>query len=83
MSEYRGVPERFKSEGVKISGNSLARIGEKIVAVSFVHGVIPKGTECTISSILIEPKPNSRGFTKRIRIKEYPGEFPPQSFKKR
>ncbi len=83
MSQYGGVPERFKQEGIKVSGNSLARIGDFVEAISFVGGLVPRGTRSKILDILVEPNQNVRGFTKRIEIAAYPGQYlPPQRFKR-
>lgn len=81
--QFRGIPERFKEEGVKVSGNQLAKIGDAIIAEHDVQGLLKKGEPYVISDIFIEPDANQRGFTKEIELEEYPGQrFKPQRFKK-
>jgi len=79
-----GVPERFKKEGVKVSGNELAKVGDVVVALHDIdNGLMKKGEQRRITVIHIEPKPNSRGFTKEIELEGMMGErFRPQRFRK-
>ncbi len=83
---YRGVPERFKEEGVKVDGNELAKIGDVVVAQRDIEGgLIFKGEQRRITDIFIEPKTGSdgHGFTKEIALEGFPGaRFNPQRFKK-
>ncbi|MEK9161045.1 MAG: hypothetical protein AAB440_03375 [Patescibacteria group bacterium] len=81
---FGGVPERFKEEGVKVSGNTLAKIGDMVVALHDIKGgLMYKGEQRRITDIHIEPKPNSRGFTKVIELEGMIGEhFSPQRFRK-
>ncbi|MBY0110766.1 hypothetical protein K2Y00_02065 [Patescibacteria group bacterium] len=79
-----GVPERFKEEGVKVSGNKLAKIGDMVIALHDIQGgLMYKGEQRKITAIHIEPKPHSRGFTKEIELEGMMGErFSPQRFRK-
>ena len=62
-----GVPERFKEEGVFAHYKELIRIGDIIEAIRDVNGgKMPRGTRVKITDIIVEPKPNVRGFAKRI-----------------
>jgi len=78
-----GVPERFKEEGVFAHYKELVRIGDVVEAIREVNnGEIPRGTRVKITDIIIDPKPNVRGFEKRIKVEGYDGDFNPKRFKR-
>lgn len=78
-----GVPERFKEEGVFAHYKELIRVGDIIEAICDVNdGEIPRGTQVKIMGIIINPKPNDRGFEKRIKVEGYSGDYNPKRFKK-
>jgi len=78
-----GVPEKFKDEGVFAHYKELVRIGDIVEAIRDVkNGEIPRGARVKITDILIDPKPNVRGFAKRIKVEGYAGDYNPKRFKK-
>lgn len=78
-----GVPERMISEGIKVHGNTLARVGDTVESVRNVMNIIPKGTQAKVIGIKIEPGADRGGrFLKSMKIAGYEGYYNPQRFKK-
>ena len=77
-----GVPEKFKKEGVFVHYKEKAQVGDTVEALNDVlGGEVSKGTKAKITEIIIDPKPNVRGFSKRIKIEGFEGEYNPKKFK--
>jgi hypothetical protein len=55
MSHFRGVPEKWKKEGIFVHGRETVCIGDTVEAIRNVKGVIVKGTRLIISNLLIFP----------------------------
>jgi len=79
----RGIPEKFKEEGVFAHYKELVRVGDIIEANCNVNnGEIPLGTKVKIADIIVNPMANIRGFEKRIKLEGYSGDYNPKRFKK-
>ena len=80
---FGGFPERFRENGVFAHNQVLVKIGDKVTAIVNIEGgKISKGTELEIEDIIIGPKDEARGFTKRIKLKGIEGDFNPKNFSK-
>lgn len=79
---FNGVPERFQTNGVFGYKQVLIRVGDTVEAIATVAGTIEIGTRLVVSAILIEPKSDAKGFTKRISFDGQEGDFNPKRFKK-
>jgi hypothetical protein len=76
-------PEQFRNEGVFAHGMVLVKIGDKVTGIVNIQGNESlKGAELVIEDIIIEPKSEGRGFTKRIKFMGIEGEYNPKNFKK-
>lgn len=81
--DFGGFPERFKENGIFAHNQVLVKIGDKVKAlVNIEDGKIPQGTELEIEDIVIGPKAEARGFTKRIKLRGIEGDFNPKNFSK-
>jgi hypothetical protein len=83
-SHLGGVPERFRQEVVRAHYSELVRAGDMVEAICNVgKGIILCGTRAKITEVVVTPNLNGkRGFTKRIRLEGFEGDFNPQRFKK-
>ena len=79
---YAGVPQRFMANGIFGYKQEIIQVGDTVEAVSNVDGTIAAGTRCTIAEILIEPRSDIKGFTKRVVFQEIDGDFNPKRFRK-
>jgi hypothetical protein len=83
LTNFGGIPEKFKREGVFVHYGELVKIGETVETIrNVMGGVLPKGTKYTVKDIYIDPNGNNRGFTKRIELEGVEGLFNPKRFKK-
>jgi hypothetical protein len=83
-SHLGGVPERFRQEGIKAHYSELVRTGDIVEAIRDIGGgEISRGMKAKIIEVVVTPNLNGkRGFTKRIRLEGFEGDFNPQRFKK-
>ncbi|MDD4319153.1 MAG: hypothetical protein PHW10_02415 [Candidatus Peribacteraceae bacterium] len=80
---YRHVPERLMADGIFVHKQERVRVGDEVETLRTVAGCIVKGTRLRIAGILVEPRGNQRGFSKRLQFEEFPGEdFNPKRFAK-
>src|SRR3989344_2940979 len=79
-TRFGGFPENFRENGVFAHNQVLVKIGDRVQALVDVEGgQIPKGAELEIEDIVIEPKAEARGFSKRIKFKGIEGDFNPKN----
>lgn len=85
MSKYRGVPEKFKSEGIFVRGMERVIPGDRVKAIRNVEGSIEtltRGFQYRVADLIVEPNGNVRGFEKRLKLEGYKGDFNPKRFRK-
>ncbi len=85
MAKFGGVPERFKAEGIFVSGMDRVLPGDWVEAKRAVEGTIEtleKGVLYQVASLIVEPNGNFRQFSKRLSLVGHQGDFNPKRFKK-
>ena len=82
MDRFRGVPQKWKEEGIFVHNRETVCIGDTVEAIRTVQGIIQKGTRLKIADLLVFPNWNDRGFKKRLKFNGIDGEFNPQRFRK-
>lgn len=80
--EFGGFPEKFKEGGLIVHGLEKVVVGDTVEAIADVAGIIPKGTRLRVTELIVEPRDEKRGFTKRLQFEGYEGDFNPQRFRK-
>ncbi len=80
MSEFGGVPERWKEEGIYVHGRELVKVGDEVEAIGDVLGVITRGTRLRVDELIVEPNGQQRGFTRRLGFVGIDGIFNPKRF---
>ena len=80
---FGGIPERFREEGVFGHYKELIKIGDRVTAIVNIQGNEKlKGAQLIIADIIVDPKTDGKGFTKRIKFLGIEGDYNPKNFKK-
>jgi len=77
------VPEKIREEGVFVHYRDKAVVWDVLESLRNIFWTeVIKWTRVKVEDILVRPKPNVRGFEKRLKLFWYEWEFNPKRFKK-